>query len=159
MEDLPVAERVLQIGNSIKNVIKYWEGLSKPKRPSNKSCEALVKYHRDVLVSCKLQFFAFIASISHSKPFLQIFQIDRPMLPFLLNELESLTNQVVRVEMIRDAIKEADTIRKKLREKWVKDVNNQLEKDWVYLGATTKDLTKAQISVEKKRKFKNVSRW
>ena len=159
MEDLPVAERVLQIGNSIKNVIKYWEGLSKPKRPSNKSCEALVKYHRDVLVSCKLQFFAFIASISHSKLFLQIFQIDRPMLPFLVHELESLTNQVVRVEMRRDAIKEADTIRKKLREKWVKDVNNQLEKDWVYLGATTKDLTKAQISVEKKRKFKNVSRW
>ena len=108
-------ERALQIWNSIKNVMKYWEGLSKSKRPSNKSYEALVKYHTDVLVPCKLQFFAFIASIF--KPFLQIFQTDRPMLPFLLHELESLTNKLARLVMRRGVIKEADTILKKLKEK------------------------------------------
>ena len=137
--DLPVVERerALQIWNSIKNVAKYWEGLSKSKHPSNKSYEELVKYHTDVLVPCKLQFFAFITSMC--KPFLQIFQTDRPMLPFLLHELERLTNQLV--------IKEADTILEKLKEKWVKDVNNQLEEDMVDLGLATKDLlTKTQIS-------------
>ena len=91
MEDLPVAERAPQIWNSNKNIIKYWEGLSKSKRSSNKLYEVLVKYHTDVLVPCKLQFFAFIASMF--KPFLQIFQTDHSMLPFLLHELESLTIQ------------------------------------------------------------------
>ena len=77
------------------------------------------------------------------------------MLPFLLHQLESLTNQLVHLVMRRDAIKEADRILK-LNEKWVKDVSNQLEEDLVDLDAATKDLfTKTQISVEKKWKFKN----
>ena len=52
--------------------------------------------------------------------------------------------------MRRAVIKEADTNRKKLKEKWVKVFNNQLE-DLVDLGAAAKDLlTKTQISAEKK---------
>ena len=95
-----------------------------------------MKYHTDVLVTCKLQLFAFIASMF--KAFLQIFQTDRPMLPFLLHKLENLTNQLVRLVMRRDVIKEAGTILKRLKEKWVKDVNNQLEEDLVDRGAATK---------------------
>ena len=142
-------ERALEIWNSIKNIIKYWEGLSKSKCPSSKSYEAQVKYHTDVLVLCKLQFFAFIASMF--KPFLQIFQTDHPMLPFLLHELESLANHLVRLVMRRDAIKKADTILKKLKEKWVKDVNNQLEEDLVDLGAATKDLLRPKFLPRKNR--------
>ena len=57
--------------------------------------------------------------------------------------------------MKRDAIKVADTITRKLKEKWIQDVNNQLEKDLIDLGAATKDLpAKTQVSAEKKRKFK-----
>ena len=52
--------------------------------------------------------------------------------------------------MRRAVIKEADTNRKKLKEKWVKVFNNQLEEDLVDLGAAAKDLTKTQISAEKK---------
>ena len=82
---------------------------------------------------------------------MQIFQTDRPILPFLLHKLERLTNQLVRLLMRRAVIKEADTNRKKLKEKWVKVFNNQLEEDLVDLGAAAKDLlTKTQISAEKK---------
>ena len=56
--------------------------------------------------------------------------------------------------MKRDAIKEADTITRELKEKWIQDVNNQLEEDLIDLGAATKDLAKTQVSAEKKRKFK-----
>ena len=52
--------------------------------------------------------------------------------------------------MRRAVIKEADTNRKKLKEKWVKVFDNQLEEDLVDLGAAAKDLTKTQISAEKK---------
>ena len=44
--------------------------------------------------------------------------------------------------MRRAVIKEADTNRKKLKEKWVKVFDNQLEEDLVDLGAAAKDLTK-----------------
>ena len=150
---MQVALRALQIWSSIKAVTNYWESLCKSKRPSNKSYETLVKYRTDVLVPCKLQFFAFVAGIL--KPFLQIFQTDRPMLPFMLKELERVFDQLIRLVMKRDAIKEADTIIRKLKEKWLKDMNNQLEEDLVDLGAATKDLlAKTQVSAEKKRKFK-----
>ena len=69
-----------------------------------------------------------------------------------------MTNQLARLVMRRDVIKEADTILKKLKEKWLKDVNNQLEEDLVDLGAATKDLlTKIQISAKKNRKFKMIA--
>ena len=58
--------------------------------------------------------------------------------------------------MRRDVIKEADTILKKLKETWVKDVNNHLEEDLVDLGVATKDLlTKIQISAKKKTEIQN----
>ena len=58
--------------------------------------------------------------------------------------------------MRRDVIKEADTILKKLKETWVKDVNNQLEEDLVDLGVAAKDLlTKIQISAKKKTEIQN----
>ena len=62
---------------------------------------------------------------------MQIFQTDRPILPFLLHKLERLTNQLVCLLMRRAVIKEADTNRKKLKEKWVKVFDNQLEEDLV----------------------------
>ena len=87
--------------------------------------------------------------------YLHIFQTDRPMLPFLLKELERIFDRLIRLVMKRDAIKVADTITQKLKEKWIQDVNNQLEKDLIDLGAATKDLlAKTQVSAEKKRKFK-----
>ena len=67
-----------------------------------------------------------------------------------------MTNQLARLVMRRDVIKEADTILKKLKETWVKDVNNQLEEDLVDLGVATKDLiTKIQISAKKKTEIQN----
>ena len=71
VEDQPVAERALQIWTSFKAVIVYWEGLSKSKRPKNKSYEVLVNNYHDPLIPAKLQFFAFIASIF--KPYLYHF--------------------------------------------------------------------------------------
>ena len=40
--------------------------------------------------------------------------------------------------MKRDAIKKADTILKRMKAEWVKDVDNQLEEDLIDLGAATK---------------------
>ena len=112
VEDQHVAERAIQIWNSFKAVINYWEGLCKSKRPSDKSYESLVQHYKDPLILSKLQFFAFIASIF--KPFLTIFQTDRPMVPFLLNELEKIVNLLQRLIFKKDALDKANTIVKKM---------------------------------------------
>ena len=153
VENQPVAERAIQIWNSFKAVIKYWEGLCKSKRPSDKSYESLVQHYKDPLIPSKLQFFAVIASIF--KPFLTTFQTDRPIVPFLFNELEKIVNLHLRLIFKKDALNKANTIVKKMSLKWLSDSKNHLEDGLVDVDAATKDiLDRTQVSNEKKRSFK-----
>ena len=139
VEDQPVAEHAIQIWNSFKVVINYWEGLCKSKRPSKKSYESLVQHYKDPLIPSKLQFFAFIGSIF--KPFLTTFQTNHPMVSFLIFK--------------KDALDKANTIFKKMSLKWLSDSKNHLEDGLVDVGAATKDiLDRTQVSNEKKQLFK-----
>ena len=153
VEDQPVAEGALQIWTSFKAVIVYWEGLSKSKRPKNKSYEVLVNNYHDPLIPAKLQFFAFIASIF--KPYLTIFQTDRPMVPFMSNELEKIISQLLRLIFKKDDLDQAESIVTKMKRKWLLDTANHLEESLVDLGAATKDrLDQTKVSNEKKQAFK-----
>ena len=136
VEDQPVAERALQIWTSFKAVIMYWEGLSKSKRPKNKSYEVLIDNYHDPLIPAKLHFFAFIASIF--KPYLTIFQTDRPIVPFMSNEQEKIINQLLRLIFKKDALDQAESIVTKMKRKWLLDTANHSEKSLVDLGAATK---------------------
>ena len=137
VEDQPVAERALQIWTSFKAVIVYWEGLSKSKRPKNKPYEVLVNNYHDPLIPAMSQFFAFIASIF--KPYLTIFQYDRPMVPFMSNELEKIINQLLRLIFKKDALDQPESIVTKMKRKWLLDTANHLEESLVDLGAATED--------------------
>ena len=69
-------------------VMKYWQGLCKSKRPSNKSYEVLVEHFTDLLLPTKRQFFSFVASIF--RPYLISFQTNSPMLPFNYTKFEKV---------------------------------------------------------------------
>ena len=90
------------------NVIKYWEGLRKSKRPKNTSYEILTKHYKDPIVPAKLQFFAFVPSIF--QPYLVIFQTNSPMTPFVSSEPEKIFNQLLILVLRKDAIDQAGTI-------------------------------------------------
>ena len=85
IEDQDVAEQASEIWSLIVSTVKYWEGLCKSKRLQNKSYEASVAHHQDLLIPAKLQFFIFIAGIL--KPYLVVFQTDSPMVQFIYDEL------------------------------------------------------------------------
>ena len=133
--------------------MKYWETLVKSKRPQNKSYELLLSHVKDQLVPCKFQFFSFIAGILQS--YLVIFQTDRPMLPFVGDELQKIIKNLIRLVFKKSAIDEAGSITNLLKNNWISDRANFL--DVVNVGAAAKDqLEKSQVvSLEKKRKFRN----
>ena len=138
IEDQPVAERAASIWKHFTKVVHYWEGLCKSLRPANKSYETLVKHYRDPLVPMKLQFFAFIAGIL--KPYLTIFQTNRPMVPFMCDELMKILDLLLHLIFRKKALEEADAALKKLKKKWLTDESHHLEDGLVDPHTATKNL-------------------
>ena len=88
------------------------------------------------------------------KPYLTIFQINRPMVPFMCDELMKILDQLLHLIFCRNALEEADTALKKFKRKWLTDESHHLEDGLVDLGAATKNLLEKTLSFERKRKFK-----
>ena len=140
----------MEVWEPFKKVIKYWESLSKSKRPSNKSYECLQRHYTDLLIPAKLQFFAFIAGIF--EPYLVIFQTDMPMVPFMFAELKKIFDKLHRLVFRQESL--AASITDKLKKKWLSNTEHHLENGLVDLGAATKKLLNdVMVSAEKKRKF------
>ena len=116
--DQAVAERAASIWKHFTKVIHYWERLCKSLRPAKKSYRTLIKHYRDPLVLMKLQFFAFIAGIL--KPYLTTFQTNRPMVPFMCDELMETLHQLLRLIFSK-------MLRKKLIQLWR---NSKRKADW-----------------------------
>ena len=104
-------------------------------------------------MTAKLQFFAFIASIS--KPFLVLFQTDNPMLAFMYEELSKVSKHVIALMYKKkQKIDKAKTVSKAMKEEWLTSKNNQMEEFSTDIGAATKeDLSKAKVATEKKQEF------
>ena len=88
LEDKKVADRALQIWPHITNYIS--ETLKKPKQqiPSSSTFSTVKSAIHDPLTPAKLAFFASTASIM--LPYLQVFQSDAPLVPFVISELQTL---------------------------------------------------------------------
>ena len=93
VEDRPVADRALEVWSSIKKSVSYWKDLSKSQRLKNSSYECLVSNYADVLISSKLHFCSYIASIFEN--YLTVFQSDFPVFPFFFDALEEVFNRFV----------------------------------------------------------------
>lgn len=94
VENVIVAERALKIWD---NVLNYVDAVlsGKLKNPKNKSFEILKISASDLLMPAKIACFQSVASIF--QVFLLKYQTDKPMLPFLLDDLlELLKNLLVR---------------------------------------------------------------
>ena len=79
------------------------------------------------------------------------------MLLFMRDELQTILNQLLHLTFRKDFLDKADTPLKRLNKKWLTRAKHHLKDGLVDLGAATKDLLgKAQISAERKRKFKGL---
>lgn len=85
VEDLQVAERAIEVWPAVTAYIHSHKKLPKSKVPTSASYLTVKKATEDPLFLAKLEFFAFVAR--QLKPFLEVFQTDAPMVPFLAKEL------------------------------------------------------------------------
>ena len=105
-----------------------------------------------MLITAKLHFFAFIASIL--KPFLVLFQTDNPMLPFMYEELSKVSKRLIVLMYRKQKINKVKAVSKAMKEEWLKNKNNQMEEFLTDIRAAAKeDLSKTKVATEKKQKF------
>ena len=93
LEDKKVADRALEIWSHITTYIS--EILKKPKHkiPATSSFVTVRSAVHDLLMPAKLAFFTSTASIM--LPYLQIFQSDAPLVPFVISELQTLLEMLM----------------------------------------------------------------
>ena len=95
IEDRPVADRLLEIWPEIVKVVKYWNSLPKSKQPKCKTFITLVNAVNDQLTPLKLSFFSYFASLLH--PFLVKYQSEKPLIPYLYDDLTKCLKNILRV--------------------------------------------------------------
>lgn len=92
LENVPVCERAVELFN---NIDKYVKSVNEKKipNPGNKSYEVISSCMKDKLFTAKLNFFMSVAL--QLRPFLALYQTDRPMLPFIGDDLCSLIRSLL----------------------------------------------------------------
>lgn len=114
VENVPVLERAISLLN---NLAKYVKAVyeSKCPDPSTKSFEAVKEATNDPLIFAKLHF-----SLSVSKQvtcFLLFYQTNKPVLPFLANDLFNLLKSIMARFVKRDIMDKVTSIEKLLKVK------------------------------------------
>ena len=110
LEDIPVAERAIKIWPNIKTYIVAEQKLSKSQQPKCQSYINLTEYSQDHLVPAKLHFFITIAKIL--VPFLELFQTDKPMVPFLCGGLENIMTNLLQRFIKKQVLDKATNVSK-----------------------------------------------
>ena len=118
VEDKKVAEHASLIWDNIKKIVKFWERLAKSKRPQCKSYETVLDATKDELITVKLQFFSFVASLL--EPMFVKYQTNWPMIPYYYQDflllVKSLTRLIIKSEVV-ETIKTGKQLQNFLRRK------------------------------------------
>lgn len=105
IEDVPVAQRAVEIWE---NICKYVNSIcSGPKSKIPKTCSSwtyVAKAVNDKLTLSKLQ--AFIHAAKYLSPFLERFQTDKPMVPFLASELHKVLTNIMEKFVLQKVMTE-----------------------------------------------------
>ena len=108
VEDKVVAERLIEIWDNIVKIVKFWEGLPKSKRPAYKSYASVKSAVEDLLTPAKLKFFSFLAGFL--QPVLVKYQTDKPMVPYLYQDLSKLLKKLMRLIVKPDVLTKCESI-------------------------------------------------
>ena len=91
VEDQKVSERILEIWPSVIKIMNHWMFLPPSKQPKCKSVEVVKGAIKDPFTVAKLKFFSSIAGLLQS--YLTIYQPQKPLIPFLYDDLQSFIAQ------------------------------------------------------------------
>ena len=102
-----MADRLIQIWPQIISIINFWNSLPRSKQPSSKSYLNVKKSCADPLYPAKLKFFSFFASML--EPYLHLYQTDKPMLPYMCDDLTKLITNVLSLIVKESVISSCKT--------------------------------------------------
>lgn len=152
VEDVSVAERAVCVWA---NVCKYVEAVSsgpKSKIPKSASYKSVCKAVSDSLTVPKLQ--VFIRTAKYLTPFLEQFQTDKPMVPFLATELHELLCNLL-VNFLKRPTIESSTPASLLKIDLCSEKDEKLTKHVSVGFAATEAMKKVDISEIKMIEFKS----
>ena len=96
VEDEKVANRLYEIWDNLKKLFKYWNSLPKSKQPNHSKSYLTVKNAvEDLLMPAKLCFFSHVARFF--KKYLKKYQTQKPMLPYMREDLIDLHKSILCV--------------------------------------------------------------
>ena len=146
LENVPVAERVLEMWPHIKTYVKAVAKNEVP-TPTTKAFELIQQSTRDLLIEVKLNAFLSLAKVV--TPFLTVYQTDRTMIPFLAGDLHTMLKQLLTRFMKDDFVESLSLA--KMTEIDVNDTKSCKSSSKVQLGFTADSLLK-QLLLSKKSK-------
>ena len=127
--------------------------MCKSKQPKNKSYDTLVACYKDPLVLIRLQFFKYIAH--QLKGYLETFQENKSMVPFLVDALQSILMTQMEIFIKSEVLDAANCSENRLVKLDVSNIANQIPSDTIRLPTETKALLNSTaIDVNKKHQFK-----
>ncbi|CAM4573936.1 unnamed protein product [Leuciscus chuanchicus] len=103
VENLPVAERAIEVWTKLKEYVEAVRRKELP-NPGTSSFDTIEAANKDPLILAKLQFF--MALSRTFCPFLKKYQTDEPVLPFLCRDLTELMMSLVRRFIKRELLQD-----------------------------------------------------
>lgn len=105
LENVPVCQRAIAITADIEKFVKAVNEKKIPK-PTCKSFSCVSEAIKDKLLMPKLEFFNFVAC--HLQSFLTIFQTDRPMVPFLAEDIARMVRGLLKCVIKSEVLSDTD---------------------------------------------------
>lgn len=110
LENEPVAKRTVEIWPSPVKYVAETETKKRAQQPTCNSYAVLKEFTKDKLILAKLEFFRLVANIL--QPFLAFYQTDKPVLPFMAEDLVTLLKSLLRRFIKPDMLAQCDTLDK-----------------------------------------------
>ena len=153
VEDIKPAARLLSVWPNMQKLFHFWLSLPKMQQPSGKSFETVRLAIEDPLMTYKLSFFSYVASLL--EPFLTKYQTNCPIVPYLYTDLTALFRSLMKI-IVRDEVLEQCSIGYKLLQINICENNLKSSKDFsigfVAEGAL-RNLTKKALLPKKAKKM------
>lgn len=106
VENVPVAERALEMFDNVKMFVKAVQD-KKVKDPGTKSFQTVQEGCQNVLLYANIHMFLTVSKLL--TPFLTMYQAERPLLPFMSDDLSYLLKSLLQSVIKADVLKEIDT--------------------------------------------------
>ena len=111
LENKKVADRLIELRDNIRQPSKFWDKFPKSKQPQSKSCKNVQEAINDPFTLAKRKLFSFVSDIV--EPFLKKYQSDKPMIPFMYEDLKDLVSRLLEL-FVKPTIHEKNKTGKKM---------------------------------------------